>query len=91
MANTQLQITLTDEAMRFIQQMISSGEYESPSDVILESLLRFNEPEEDFEAWMRDNAADLARHCDEHPEELLTIDQMRESVARELGKLRTIR
>ncbi len=55
-ASAVLHVTLSQDALDFVQTKIASGEYASESEVILEGIAALQDKDAGFEAWARDVA-----------------------------------
>jgi Arc/MetJ-type ribon-helix-helix transcriptional regulator len=91
MAANQMEITLSDDALRIIESRIAAGDFKTPTDVILEGLLLLNEEQNGLEDWLARETALRCQESDRSPGQRLSLDQVRLALAEEVQQLRSER
>jgi len=77
----QLNITLPDDLIEFMQAKVRSGEYASEADVALEGIAFLRDRDLSIEDWLRD---EVVPACDAHmadPSQALSIEEVRSALA----------
>jgi Arc/MetJ-type ribon-helix-helix transcriptional regulator len=92
----ELTVTLPGKLADLIRSQVATGNYASPVDYISSAVsndiaydIAPAKPEDSLEEWLR---AEIPRRCaqaDTHPEEMLTVEDMRQAIQDEIAALRT--
>lgn len=73
----QLTITLPDEIADLVRAKVSSGEYASESDIVLDGIERLVGSESAFESWLVESVGPAFDRLREHPERGVTVEHVR--------------
>ncbi|KVE30152.1 CopG family transcriptional regulator [Burkholderia singularis] len=78
----QMSITLPNEMVELVRAKVASGEYATESEVIRDGLRSLAARDRAIESWLRDEVVPAAAALEADPERGLTIEQVRERLAR---------
>lgn len=76
MSDTSITVTLTGEAARILERLISESGYADAQSAVADALSAF-EPAPPLEPWQEELIGRRLRELDEHPDSALSIDEVR--------------
>ena len=76
-----LHVTLSEDALKFVKQKVSTGEYASESDVIIESVAAMQEQQSALERWIHDEALPAYDRILADPSRGISLQQVRSNLA----------
>jgi Arc/MetJ-type ribon-helix-helix transcriptional regulator len=79
-----LQVTLPQESIDFIQSKVASGEFSSESEVILEGIAELRDKDLAFERWAREVAVPAYERLLADPSRGIPLDRVRANFAARL-------
>ena len=82
----QMSITLPKEMAELVRAKVASGEYATESEVIRDGLRSLAARDKAIESWLRDEVVPAAAALEADPERALTVDQVREHLARKRAR-----
>jgi antitoxin ParD1/3/4 len=75
-----LHITLSPDALKYVQNKVSNGEYASESDLLNESVVAMQEHEAELEAWFREVGAPAYARFLADPTTAIPIEKVMENL-----------
>jgi antitoxin ParD1/3/4 len=77
---TSLQVTLSEDALKFVREKVSTGEFASESDVINESVAAMQDHDHEFELWLHEVGASRYDSFQANPSSGIPIDQVEKNL-----------
>ena len=77
---TSLQITLSEDALKFVREKVSKGEFASESDVINESVAAMQDHDAELEHWLHEVGGPRYDRFQANPSSGIPIDQVEKNL-----------
>jgi antitoxin ParD1/3/4 len=77
---TSLQVTLSEDALEFVREKVSKGEFASESDVINESVAAMRDHDHEFERWLQEVGGSRYDNFQANPSSGIPIDQVEKNL-----------
>jgi antitoxin ParD1/3/4 len=77
---TSLQVTLSEDALKFVREKVSKGEFASESDVINESVAVMQDHDHEFEHWLQEVGGARYDNFQANPSSGIPIDQVEKNL-----------
>jgi antitoxin ParD1/3/4 len=77
---TSLQVTLSEEALKFVREKVSKGEFASESEVINESVAAMRDHDHEFERWLQEVGGPRYDNFQANPSSGIPVDQVEKNL-----------